>query len=188
MRNWFVAGIAGGIAMFIWSSIAHLMLPLGTTGFSQIPNETVLLGAMHNTLGAKPGLYFFPWTMDANGKMLPDAETRMKAAPTGLLIYHPPGQPAEFGPRTLLTEFGKELVTAWIAAFLLAQAVLAGYVARVGFVSLIGLAASITTNVSYWNWYGFPTSYTLAYGFTDFMGYVAAAFAIAAILPPKKRW
>lgn len=188
MRNWFVAGIAGGILMFVWSSIAHVALPLGQTGFSQIPNEKPLLGAMHDTLGTKPGLYFFPWVMDANGKMASDATSRMESEPTGLLVYHPPGQAAEFGARTLLTEFGKEVLTAWIAAFLLAQAMLAGYAARVGFVSLVGLAASITTNVSYWNWYGFPTSYTLAYGFTDFMGYVAAAFAIAAILPPKKRW
>jgi hypothetical protein len=46
----------------------------------------------------------------------------------------------------------------------------------------VGLAASLTTNVSYWNWYGFPASYTLAYTFIDFAGYVAAGLAIAFVL------
>jgi hypothetical protein len=49
-------------------------------------------------------------------------------------------------------------------------------------VAAIGLAATITTNVSYWNWYDFPASYTLAAMVTEFVGYFAAGFAIAAIL------
>lgn len=32
-----LAGILGGIAMFAWSTIAHMVLPLGMTGFSEIP-------------------------------------------------------------------------------------------------------------------------------------------------------
>ena len=50
---------------------------------------------------------------------------------------------------------------------------------------MVGLAAAITTNIPYWNWYTFPTLYTLGYGFTEFAGYVAAGLAIAAILRPK---
>ena len=34
-----LAGLAGAVAMFIWTSIAHMATPLGTIGFSQIPNE-----------------------------------------------------------------------------------------------------------------------------------------------------
>jgi len=47
---------------------------------------------------------------------------------------------------------------------------------RVGFVAMVGLAAAITT---------FPAAYTLGYGFTEFVGYVAAGLAIAAIVRPK---
>jgi len=55
MRN-LVAGILGGIAMFVWSSIAHVVLPLGATGVSQISNEQPLLDSMHATLGQSSGL------------------------------------------------------------------------------------------------------------------------------------
>jgi hypothetical protein len=182
MRNWFWAGIAGGILMFIWSSIAHVATPLGQTGFSQMPNEAPVLAAMHDSMGDKPGLYFFPWVDMKSKTAMADSAAKMKVNPSGLLLYHPPGRGIEMMPMNLLTEFVKETITALIAAFLLAQTLIAAYAARVGFVSLVGFAAGITTNVSYWNWYGFPGDYTLAYAFTDIFGYVVAGLAIAAVL------
>jgi hypothetical protein len=40
------AGILGGIAKFIWTSIAHLVLPLGEAGIREIPNEYAVLNTM----------------------------------------------------------------------------------------------------------------------------------------------
>jgi hypothetical protein len=70
-----------------------------------------------------------------------------------------------------------------IAAILIAWASIAGYFSRIGFVTLFGIGAAITTNVSYWNWYGFPTNYSLAYGLIELAGFVVAGLAIAAIVP-----
>jgi hypothetical protein len=182
MRNWFAAGLAGAVIMFIWTSIAHVATPLGQTGFSQIPNEAPVLSAMHDSIGDKAGLYFFPWVDMKSKTAMADEEAKMKVNPSGLLLYHPPGSGAGMDPKMLVSEFVKEAITALIAAFLLGQTLIVGYSARVGFVSLIGFAAAITTNVSYWVWYRFPTDYTLAYAFTDFFGYVAAGLAIAAVL------
>jgi hypothetical protein len=50
----------------------------------------------------------------------------------------------------------------------------------------MGLAAGLTTNVSYWNWYGFPSDYTLAYAGIDIIGYAVAALAIAGILKRRR--
>ena len=55
-----VAGIAGGIVMFVWTSIAHMALPLGEAGINEIPNESALLSAMQSSIGDKTGLYIFP--------------------------------------------------------------------------------------------------------------------------------
>ena len=85
----------------------------------------------------------------------------------------------------MIEEFVKEAALSLIAAFLLMQSILASYVARVGFVSLVGLAGALTTNPSYMIWYGFPANYTLGYGFIDFIGFVVAGLAIAAIVRPR---
>lgn len=178
MRPW----IRVAIAMFLWASIAHLATPLATTGISQIPNEGTLLTQMQTSLSDGHGLYLFP-AMDTKAKDAMSAyAAKLQHEPSGLLIYHPPGASAMEGSQ-LMTEFASELVQSLIAAALLAWAAVSGYWRRVGFVALVGAAAAIATNLSYWNWYGFPGNYTLAYAGMEFIGYVAAALAIAAVLP-----
>lgn len=176
-----IAGIIGGIVMFVWTSIAHIALPLGQVGFSQIPNEKPVLSALENSIGSGSGLYFFPWTDMKSSNAMAQVEAKLKVNPSGLLIYRPPGA-GGMTAQTLVIEFAKEAAISIIAAFLLAQTILLSYAARAGFIGLIGLAAGLTTNVSYWNWYGFPGDYTVAYAATDIIGYIVAGLAIAAIL------
>ena len=180
----FIAGIVGGIAMFVWTSIAHIALPLGQIGFSQIPNEKPVLNAVQDSIGSHSGLYFFPWTDMKSSDAMAQAEAKLKVNPSGLLVYHPPGANG-MTTRLLIVEFLKEVVVSLIAAFLLAQTVLATYAARVGLVGLTGVAAGLTTNISYWNWYGFPADYTGAYAAIDIIGYLAAGLAIAAVVRRK---
>lgn len=177
-----LAGVAGGIAMFIWTSVAHVALPLGEIGFSQIPGEAAVLASMHHAIGESHGLYFFPWTDMSRSDAMAEAAAKEKVNPSGLLIYRPPGSNDGMTATMLAAEFAKEVAVSLIAAFLLARTALYTYAARVGFVAAIGLAATLTTNVSYWNWYGFPATYTLAAMITEFVGYVAAGLAIAVIL------
>ena len=54
-----LAGILGGIVMFIWTSVAHIFLPLGEVGISEIPNESAVLSAMQSNIGEQTGLYIF---------------------------------------------------------------------------------------------------------------------------------
>ena len=56
----FLAGVLGAVAMFVWTFVAHELLPLGEAGISEIPNEDEVLAAMKSNIGKKPGLYFFP--------------------------------------------------------------------------------------------------------------------------------
>jgi hypothetical protein len=37
------------------------------------------------------------------------------------------------------------------------------------------------TIVSYWNWYGYPATYTLAYSFTTWVGYLCAGLVAGAM-------
>ena len=184
MTRVLIAGLLGAIAMFVWTSIAHVVTPLGEIGLSQIPNEKSVLDPMHASMGEKSGIYFFPW-MDVND---PDGmkkhEAAVQANPSGWIIYHPPGISTDMTPM-LVQEFIKEFIQSLLAAFLLSLAMVAGYAMRVGFVVLIGVAATLTTNASYLIWYGFPLDYTLAQMFIEVVGYLAAGLAMAWYLKPR---
>jgi hypothetical protein len=72
-------------------------------------------------------------------------------------MYHPPGREFRIG-RWLGIEFATELLEAIIAVFLLSRTRLVTFGARVGFITTAGILAAFATNISYWNWYGFPGS------------------------------
>jgi hypothetical protein len=173
-----LAGIAGGIAMFIWASIAHVATPLGAIGISTLPNEGETLLSLNNLVGENGGLYLFP----SPPKTAEQPQETPAVGSAGLLVWRP-HTVMSLSPSNLITEFATELAESLIAAILLSWASVQGFASRVGFVTLIGGAAVITTNVSYWNWYGFPINYTLAYGLIEITGYIVAGIVIALVLP-----
>ena len=187
-----LAGLLGGIAMYVWTSVAHLALPLGQAGIKEIPNETAVLSALRSSLGESAGLYFFPGTglgPDATAQQkqaaMQQQEQRVATEPGGILMYNPPGALA-FSPGKLIIEFVKELIQALLVVILLAQTRLASFAARLGFVVMAGVMVAIGTNVSYWNWYGFPSTYTLAYMTTDIVGFICVGLIAAAIIKPDQ--
>lgn len=178
-----LAGLAGGIAMFVAMSVAH-MSPVAQIGFSQMANDAPVLSALQQATANKPGLYIYP-TVDMQAKdAMAKAEAVRKVKPSGILIYQAPGAPGMTGA-LLATEFATEIVQSLLAAFLLSLTALGGYGARAGFVALAGIVSAITTNISYWNWYAFPTSYTLANMAIEIVSFAVAGLAIAAVLRPR---
>jgi len=182
-----LAGILGAIVMFIWTFIAHMVLPLGDRGISEIPNEAAVVAALQTNIGEKPGLYFFPGTglgPDATSEQkkeaMKQAEQKMASGPSGLLVYHPI-QPFVF-PKHLGIEFATELIESILVVFLLAQTVIGGFAGRVGFVLVAGILTAIATNVPYWNWYGFPDVYTGSYMLIQVVGFLCIGIVATLVL------
>ena len=183
-----LAGILGGIAMFIWTSIAHMALPLGEAGISEIPNESAVLDAMKSSMGDKTGLYIFPGlgigkdaTHEQKSEAMKQMQQRIATNPSGILMYHPPGRPFGFG-KSLAVEFSTEVLQAILVIWLLAQTRIESFGGRVGFVVIAGILAAITTNVSYWNWYGFPGVYTASYILIEIVGFALVGIVAAMLL------
>src|SRR6266550_1171509 len=62
---------------------------------------------------------------------------------------------------------------------------IASFAGRVSFVLVAGILAAIATNVSYWNWYGFPSVYTASYMLIQIVGFFLVG-VVAALLLPKR--
>jgi len=174
--------------MFIWTSIAHMALPLGEAGINEIPNESEVLSTMQSSMGEKTGLYIFPGlgigkdaTREEKNEAMKQMQQRIAANPSGILMYHPPGRQFTFG-KSLGIEFSTEVLQAILAIWLLAQTRISSFGGRVGFVLTAGILASITTNVSYWNWYGFPGVYTASYILIEIVGFTLVGVIAALML------
>ncbi|HTT62987.1 MAG TPA: hypothetical protein VMG35_14135 [Bryobacteraceae bacterium] len=187
-----LAGLAGGVVMYIWIALAHMVLPLGEAGIKEIPNEPAVLSAMRSSLGDSAGLYLFPGMGLGPNATAPQKQAaaqqygqKLAVNPSGILMYNPPGIQA-LQPRMFIAEFLKEVIEVLLAVTLLAQTRLATYASRLGFMAGVGVLASIGTNISYWNWYGFPVAYTAAYMTTQIVGYVCAGLVAAAMVKPAR--
>jgi hypothetical protein len=183
-----LAGILGAIAMFAWTSIAHMALPLGEAGVQNTMNGDALLTALKSSVNDKPGLYIYPSmglgpdaTHAQRSEAMKSFEAKLEKNPSGFFIYHPAGsRPMNMG-KYLTIEFITELCEALVAVWLLAQTRIATFGGRLGFVTAAGMMAAITTNVSYWNWWGFPGNYTAAYIFIQVVGFFLVG-VVAAIM------
>jgi hypothetical protein len=182
-----LAGLAGGVLVFLVSGILHSSTKLAEVGIRGIPNEDIVLMAMRNSI-AEPGFYFFPApNLSPMPKEQRQAEqsrylAKYKQGPTGILIYKPGGEDLNYG--TLLAiQFLIGLLAAFLVAWILgATASATTYGTRVMIVVLIGLFAEIYINLPYWNWYGFPMNYTIGHLLGGVLSWAVAALAMAAIV------
>src|SRR5947207_12650601 len=164
-----LAGILGGIVMFIWTSIAHMFLPLGETGIREIPNEAAVLDAMKTNIGENRGLYIFPGaglgpnaTREQKQEAMKHMNEKLATNPSGIFMYYPPGRAFSLG-KSLGIEFATELLESILVVFLLAQTRIDNFIGSAGFVSVAGILAAITTNDSSSNSYRFPKIYRCVY-------------------------
>jgi len=186
----FLAAILGGITMFIWSFLAHDLLPLGETGMREFKDEAAMLDALKTNLGDAHGLYHFPGhkagpnaTRQEKSDAMKRAMEKAATGPSGVLLYH---STREFSFGKLLgIEFATELLEAILVIFLLTRTRIESFGGRVGFVFVAGILAAITTNIPYWNWYGFPSNYTAAYMSIEIIGFLCVGLVAALLLKNK---
>lgn len=179
-----LSGIIGGVVIFIWSFISHMLLPLGEAGIKTLPNEDAVIAALRDNVKA-PSIYLFPGFMSSGMTEAQQAEYNQKReqGPVGFLVYQPGGSPIMF-PQRLMIELITNIISAIIAAFLLSQALgkLTGLGGRVLFVTLLGAVPFFVIDASYWNWYDFPMKYVLAQLTDQVVGFALAGVAMAKML------
>lgn len=183
-----IAGVLGGLVLFVWTFVAHQFLGLGEIGVREIPNEGPVLSAMQAAI-AEPGFYIFPGvglgpnaTREQRNAAMSAYLKKYEQSPHGILAYHPPSGPFSFG-RALGRQLGLNVLEGLLAAWLLSWVATGrGYVARVAFVAVAGILASLATNAEYWNWYDFPGQYEAGYMATQIVGYVLVGLVAAAFV------
>jgi hypothetical protein len=185
MKRIAIAAAVGGLVMFVWGAITHMVTPLGGAGLSSMPAaaEAVVTGAMTANLG-DDAMYMFPGGYEQAGTEAERDEwmRRYAAGPTGLLIYHPHGG-RTMNAQLMGTELLSNILAVAVAAWAAAHA--RSYGRRLLLVTAFGLAAWLAIEASYWNWYGFPTNYALAQLVDQVGGFFVAGLVVAKIVRPE---
>ena len=155
MNRIFLAGLLGGIALFIWTHIAYTALPLGLTGLRKLPNETAVLDALQNNLAENSGIYLFPglWLgpnpPDEKAEATNGFAEKVARYPSGILMYNAAGSRSVAMSRRLLVEFLTALAQAVLAVLLLSRTRHKRFGARATFALQVDASAPIAPSVSH---------------------------------------
>ncbi len=186
MKKVLIAGIVGGLIVFAWGALSHMVLQTGGMGLKPLPNEDAALAALREST-REPGVYFIPG-VDMSKEMTAEEEAAWNAkfstGPTGLLVLHypAPGEPA-MGVNQFLIDILGDVLAALLLAYVLVR--LPGtYGLRVLCVVAIAVFGWLAVSVPYWNWYHFSTAFTLSEGLDQVVGWLLAGLAMAKISKP----
>jgi hypothetical protein len=186
MRQILLATLAGGSIVFVLAALQNAAFPAGEP--RSIPSESAILPVLRNSI-PQPGIYYFPGgtlerTMSKEERRATQAEheRRFREGPTGILVIRAGGVGFHFG-RRLAVQLALSLLAALAAATILATTASATtYATRLAIVTLLGAFAFLHIEPQYWNWYGFPATYTIVRVAGGVASWVIAGSAMAAIV------
>jgi hypothetical protein len=186
IRQVLLAALAGGAIAFVFSAIQNSVFRGGEP--RELPGQVVVLSALKAAI-PEPGFYFFPGPALSSGMTKQektaaqaDHDRRFKEGPTGILVYRTGGEDFQFG-RRLAVQFLLGFFASLLAATILAiTASATTYGTRALLVLLLGCFAFAYIEPQYWNWYGFPASYTMVRVLGGIVTWTAAGLAMAAIV------
>lgn len=168
------AGLIAGIVMFIWSVVSWMFLSWHMTTIHSFKNEQAVAEVITSN-APHSGIYFMP-TM---GKSETATSEEQIHQPMIFTAVRSEGMSSMTLP--MLTGLLTQIIAAFFVALLLLQANALGYMGRLMFVMVFAVAASLVTNVPYWNWFGFETQYTLMMSADLLIGWFFGGLVLAKI-------
>ena len=169
MKRIAIAGLAGAVVLFIWSSISWMLIPWHL--MDKLPGEEGIRQTLKLTQ-AERGVYEIPGkdrSIDksaltgAQNKAMTDAWKKAhRDGPIAMVVYDPDGS-SPLGIKTFFIGFILDFMVATAAAVLLmlAAPALPGLHGRVIFVVLLGVYTAIGTHLMNWNWLNYPPKFSL---------------------------
>jgi hypothetical protein len=181
-----IAGIVGGIVMFMWGFVSHMMLGVGSHAFKYTPTDAQVVAAMKANM-PESGIYFLPgmdMTKTPTEEEWAAIEKKAAAGPTAFVVYNTDGT-GLMTPGQMGGEFASNLLGALVVAFILSWSA-PGIGRRTMIAAFIGLAAWLSIDVSYWNWYRFPTAFIVDELIEQVIGWLLTGAAMAFVLSKSR--
>jgi hypothetical protein len=187
-----LAGVLGGVILFVWGFLAWVILPVHKTAIHEIPKQDTLIAALQSALSQK-GVYAFP-SMPQNEPSAADEhqwEERYRKGPIGMIVYDPAGS-APMMPVQMAIGIVINIISAFFVAWFLARstALNAHYIKRVAYCGMYGIFLVAASTLVMWNWFNEPGDWVTSLIVDYVVGWVLAGIGIAAImksLPPAAR-
>jgi len=181
-----IAAVVGGVLLFLWGFVAHVLLPFSDQALKPVPNEAAVIEALRSNI-TENGVYAVP---RLDYRRASEAEQQAYAdkvanGPSGLLVVRTGGVSMDMAFTRADVRLLRVLA-ALVAALAVGGLALRSYGARVGTLFAFGVVAWLSVSVSQWTWYGFSTDFLISDLVDQWGGWLLAALGMAAVLKPRR--
>ena len=188
MTRILIASVVGAVVYFVWQMLTWMVIPLHGPTVSGLPNESAIRDAIIQQ-ELESGVYIVPFGSDEE-MMDPESQfsQRHVAGPLLSIFYHQDGMEPMM-TSTLVRGAAIDFLSVGLASLLLSLVSdakrLSTYVARVGFVTSLGVFLGLTGHVAYYNWMHFPADYTAMFVVDAVVGWFLVGLIVAAVVVPQ---
>jgi hypothetical protein len=163
MNKLIVPSLLTAVVVFVWMFISWAVIGWHNTDLKTLPNGDVLAEQMKQSM-TEPGIYIYPGQPEDESDAGMKAWTeRYKAGPNvNFMVYNPAGADP-MSPMLFVKSFIINFIAAFIAGVLLMMTLTQNpsFWRRVIFVMMLGMFAAFVGPFVEWNWWSFPTGYSM---------------------------
>ncbi|MEE9450979.1 MAG: hypothetical protein V3V72_13100 [Ignavibacteriaceae bacterium] len=186
MNKLIVPSLITAVVVFIWIFISWTLLPWHNVDIKSIKDQ-VLLEQMKESL-TEPGIYLYPGeTEDESDAAMQEWSDQYKAGPlVHFMVYNPEGTEWNM-VMPLIKSFVINFIAAFIAGVLLMMTLAQNpsFWRRVIFVMLLGMFAAFVGPFIEWNWWSFPTGYSMIIAIDLCVTWFIAGLVLAWRIKPE---
>lgn len=172
--------LVAAVAVFVVSSVVHMVLPLHKSDMKGLPAEDSILDAIRKS-GAQAGEYMFPWCGSMEAMNSPEMKAKYERGPIGSVVVRPAGG---FGMGKALGQwFVLCIVISLLVAYLCSLVLKAGDPGVFRFASAAAFLGYATGSATNSIWKAVPWSTTAKFVF-DGLLYALSTGAVFAWMWP----
>ena len=163
MNKIIVPSLITAVVVFIWMFISWAVIGWHNVDVKNLPNGEALAEQMKQSI-SEPGIYIYPGQPEDESDAGMNAWIeKYKAGPNvNFMVYNPAGADP-MNPMQFVKSFIINFIAAFIAGVLLMMTLAQNpsFWRRVIFVMMLGIFAAFVGPFIEWNWWNFPTGYSM---------------------------
>ena len=185
-KRFWVATFGGGLVLFGWSFVSHMLIGWHHDNMNWLENEKIVAPLVAQGID-ESGIYLLPFGADPEADMSDeDRNEKFEAAQdkAGFFMFAAvrKGGMRDFSV-AMPMQFLSQLLSAGLAAWFLLQCRARSFGFRILVIELIAIFAFVVNTAPNWIWWGFSTGYTATLFFDGLIGWALAGAAMARLLP-----
>jgi hypothetical protein len=151
-----LGGLLGGAVLWVWGWVSWMAVPWHMMVLERFTDEDAVAAAVSANIHGK-GIYVYPGH-DPSG----DEAAMMEKMERGPIFFAAVDDQGFTGMgKPMAVGFLLQVLAALLVTWVVLKTHGLTYWGKVCFVAVLALTAGVVSHLSYWNWMGFGTSYTL---------------------------